>query len=400
MRVLKSVVIIPGLALSLFLAGCESPTEPPPQEWSLTNSVPAPKPNVASNTTWQTIPLVAKTNATPAHTNLPPRKISKPPIIYAFTSLNNWTAEQKLSAPLLLTKSPLTTYSVSSRQGVLVLAIGSREAVWNGVTFHLGFAPEFIDGQVAVHGLDLRKNFEPLLTDPPLAFPGTNRVIVIDPGHGGANAGTIAVNDHELEKDLTLDWARRLKPLLETNGWTVYLTRTDDFDVSLSNRVAFAEAHHADLFISLHFNSAAPDKKENGLETYCLTPQGMPSTLTRGNPDFWPQWFPNNNFDEENFQLAMRLHAAVLRASGEDDRGVRRARFMGVFHGNRHPAVLIEGGYLSNPAEAKKIEDGDFRQKLAEAVANALAGPKVQSLKPKVTDTITNGVINTPTNTP
>jgi len=386
MRVFKSAGILFSLALLFFVAGCESPTEPPPQEWSLTNSVPLLKTNV----TWQPIPTVAKTNAPTVRTNLPPPKPSKPPIIYAYTSLNNWTEEQKLSEPLLLTKSPLTTYSVSSKQGVLVLAIGSSEATWNGVTFHLGFAPEFIDGQVAVHGLDLRKNFEPLLTDPPLVFPGTNRVIVIDPGHGGANSGTIAVNDHYLEKDLTLDWARRLKPLLETNGWTVYLTRNSDFDVSLSNRVMFAEARHADLFVSLHFNSAAPDKKENGLETYCLTPQGMPSTLTRGNPDFTPEWFPNNAFDAENFQLAMRLHAAVLHASNEDDRGVRRARFMGVLHGNRHPAILIEGGFLSNPAEAKKIEDGDFRQKLAEAIADALATPKFLNPKPAVINTLTN----------
>jgi N-acetylmuramoyl-L-alanine amidase len=354
--------------LLLFVAGCETPTEPPPPVWSLTNSVPAPKRNFAL----QPIPLVVKTNVVAVKTNLPPVKVAKPPIIYAFTSLNNWTSEQKLSAPVLLTKSPLTTYSVSSKRGVLVLAIGSREATWNGVTFHLGFAPEFIDGQVAVHGLDLRKNFEPLLTDAPLDLSRTNRVIVIDPGHGGVNAGTISLLDGRLEKEFTFDLARRLKPLLETNGWTVWLTRTNDVDVSLSNRVAFAELHHADVFVSLHFNSAAPDKKENGLETYCLTPQGMPSTLTRGNPDFWSQWFPNNNFDEENFQLAMRLHAAVLHASGEDDRGVRRARFMGVLHGNRHPAILIEGGFLSNLAEAKKIEDSEFRQKLAEAIANAL----------------------------
>jgi N-acetylmuramoyl-L-alanine amidase len=297
---------------------------------------------------------------------------TKPPVIYAFTPLNNWAAAQKLSAPLLLTKSPLTTYSIGSRNGVLVFAIGSREATWNGAEFHLGYAPEFIDGQVFVHGLDLRKNFEPLLTDPPLALPATNRVIVIDPGHGGVNAGTVSPFDRRLEKEFTLDWARRLVPLLASNGWTVFLTRTGDADVALSNRVAFAEAHHADLFISLHFNSAAPDKKENGLETYCLTPQGMPSTLTRGNPDYLAQWFPNNAFDTENFQLAMRLHSAVLRASGEDDRGVRRARFMGVLHGHRHPAVLIEGGFLSNRSEADKIESEAFRQKLAEAIANAL----------------------------
>ena len=369
----KPVVILFGAALLLLLAGCATPVEPPPPEWSDTNAVPVPPKPV----TWQPIPVVTQTNAFATNppvirTNQPMVRAVKPPPIYAYTSLNRWAAEQKLGTPLLLTKSPLTTYSVSSRRGFLVLAIGSREATWNGVTCHLGFAPEFIDGQVFVHGLDLRTSFEPLLTDPPLRFPGTNRVIVIDPGHGGMNAGTICTFDGHTEKEFTLDWARRLAPLLVSNGWTVYLTRTTDVDVSLSNRVAFAESHHADLFISLHFNSAAPDKKESGLETYCLTPQGLPSTLTRGNPDFLSQWFPNNGFDGENFQLAIRLHTAVLRASGEEDRGVRRARFMGVLHGHHRPAILIEGGFLSNRAESSKIEAGDFRQHLAEAVANAL----------------------------
>jgi N-acetylmuramoyl-L-alanine amidase len=352
----------------VFLTGCMTPLEPPPQEWSATNGTNVP----AKPVTWQPIPVMP-TNPPPApRTNLPPAKIVKPPPIYTFTSLNRWAAEQKLGAPLLLSKSPLTTYSIGSKQGLLVLAIGSREATWNGVAFHLGHAPESIDGQVFVHGVDLRKNLEPLLTDPPLAFAGTNRVIVIDPGHGGINAGTVCPFDKRMEKEFTLDWARRLVPLLTSNGWTVFLTRTNDMDVSLSNRVAFAESRRADLFVSLHFNSAAPDKKQSGLETYCLTPQGIPSTLTRGNPDYISQWFPNNAYDMENIQLALRLHTALLRTSGEEDRGVRRARFMGVLHGQRRPAVLIEGGFLSNRAEADKIESPAFRQKLAEAVANAL----------------------------
>jgi N-acetylmuramoyl-L-alanine amidase len=375
--VFKPVVILFCAAALMLLAGCVAPGGEggPPQEWSDTNIVEVPVP--PRPVQWQPIPTVTKTN--PLTTNAPVFRTNqamaravKPPPIYAYTSLNRWAAEQKLSAPLLLTKSPLTTYSVSSKQGVFVLAIGSREATWNGVTCHLGFAPEFIDGQVYVYGLDLRKSFEPLLTDPPLNLGGTNRVIVIDPGHGGVNAGTICSFDGRMEKEFTLDWARRLVPLLVSNGWTVFLTRTSDVDISLSNRVAFAEAHHANVFISLHFNSAAPDKTESGLETYCLTPQGMASTLTRGNPDFWSEWYPNNAYDEENFQLAIRLHTAVLRASGEEDRGVRRARFMGVLHGHHHPAILIEGGFLSNRAESSKIEAGDFRQHLAEAVANAL----------------------------
>jgi N-acetylmuramoyl-L-alanine amidase len=179
--------------------------------------------------------------------------------------------------------------------------------------------------------------------------------------------------DGRYEKEFTLDWALRIAPLLEANGWQVFLTRTSDVDVALSNRVAFAEARQADVFISLHFNST-PDRDRNpgGLATFCLTPAGMPSSLTRNYADIWTQYFPNNAFDGENLQLAMRLQTTLLRATGEEDRGVRRARFIGVLHGQRHPAVLIEGGYLSNPHEAKLIATPEFRQKLAEAVAEAL----------------------------
>jgi N-acetylmuramoyl-L-alanine amidase len=254
----------------------------------------------------------------------------------------------------------------------MVLEIGSRDAAWNGTEIQLGFVPEFIDDQVFVHGLDLQKNLEPLLRGSPLEFG--NRVIVIDPGHGGANVGTHSVHDGRLEKEFTLDWALRLAPLLAANGWQVFLTRTGNVDIALSNRVTFAESHHADVFISLHFNAALyPNQRPApaGLETYCLTPTGMPSTLARG-PDIWSQVFPNNAFDAQNLQLAVCLHRAILRATGLEDRGVSRARFIGVLHRQYCPAVLIEGGYLSNPHEAKMIENPEFRQKLAQAVADAL----------------------------
>ena len=253
----------------------------------------------------------------------------------------------------------------------MVLEIGSQTAFWGGVEIHLGFDPQLIDNQVFVYGPDLQKNLEPLLCGSPLKF-GSNRTIVIDPGHGGGNTGAKSVLDGRLEKEFTLDWAKRLRPLLETNGWKVFLTRTSDVYVTNSDRVVFAEARHADLFVSLHFNSAAPDTKQAGLETYCLTPTGMPSTLTRGYTDFWSENFPNNAFDAENLQLAVRLQTALLDATSLEDRGVRRARFIDVLHGQRRPAVLIEGGYLSNPHEAALIETPEFRQKLAEAVAYAL----------------------------
>jgi N-acetylmuramoyl-L-alanine amidase len=289
-----------------------------------------------------------------------------------WTALYRWTAQHKIEAPHFLSNTPMTTYAVSSINGVMVLAIGSHEATWNGVEIHLAFEPQIIDGGIFLHGLDLQKNLEPLLCAPPLTF-STNRVIVIDPGHGGSNPGTVSVLDGRLEKEFTLDWARRLAPLLETNGWKVFLTRTSDVTVSNSDRVVFAEAHHADLFMSLHFNSTYDrDKNTGGLETYCITPTGMPSTLTRGYADPLSEHLPNNAFDAQNLQLAVRIHSALLHATGIEDRGVRRSRFNTVLRGQNRPAILIEAGYLSNPDEAKLIESAEYRQKLAEAVANAL----------------------------
>lgn len=361
-----------GLLILLLVAGCSTAPVAPATNWSAQNNVPKP----VSEPTNAVARPVLHSNVPPAvaKSNLPPAtNAARPAPIVTWSSLSEWAARHQLAPPHRIAESPLVEYAIASKNGVLVLGIGSREATWNGTEITLGFPPEFIDGQLFVHGLDLEKNFEPLLCDPPLEFRPSHRVIALDPGHGGMNSGTISVLDKRPEKEFTLDLARRLKPLLEAEGWTVYLTRTNDTDLALSNRVAFAEAHHADCFISLHFNSAAPDKKENGLETYCITPTGMPSTLTRGFADPLNEVLPNNAFDAQNLQFAVRLQGVIARATGEEDRGVRRARFIGVLRGEKRPAVLIEGGFLSNPAEAARIENPAFRQKLAEAIAHALA---------------------------
>jgi N-acetylmuramoyl-L-alanine amidase len=196
---------------------------------------------------------------------------------------------------------------------------------------------------------------------------------VIDPGHGGEDSGTRTFSGNRFEKEYTLDWAKRLGSLLASNGWQVWLTRTNDVDIALSNRVLFAEARKADLFLSLHFNSSSPDHAQSGLETYCLTPCGMRSTVTRSFSDDSSLSFTNNLFDSQNLVLAYRVHRALLQASGTQDRGVRRARFPGVLRNQQRPAILVEGGYLSNPREAERIADPAYRQKLAEGVARALS---------------------------
>jgi N-acetylmuramoyl-L-alanine amidase len=225
-------------------------------------------------------------------------------------------------------------------------------------------------------------------------------VVVIDPGHGGINAGARNVASGGWEKEYTLDWARRLAPLLEERGWKAFLTRTNDTDLSLGDRVAVAEAHHADLFISLHFNSSAESGHEQpGLETLCLTPTGMPSDITRDFPDNPREVFPNNAFDADNVRWAMRVQAALLKADGLADRGVRRARFPGVLRTQKRAAVLIEGGFLSNPTEARRIASAEHRQQLAEALARAFGETDVRGQKPEIRGQQTDAPVTNSTST-
>ena len=353
MPVLKSIHLLFAL---LLLAGCATHRRPEsPPDWSGTNAVPVAPPPVKPPAPCIPPPPVTTTNRfTPV-----------------WIPLELWTRSNGLTAPVRIPAGTQASYAITTPRGVLAIKTGSRNAHWDGMNLQLGYAPQETNGHLFVHSLDARKNLQPLLAA--VSFPaGSNRVIVIDPGHGGINAGARSILGFFYEKEYTLDWAKRIAPLLAKNGWTVFLTRTNDTDVSLSNRVAFAEAHRANLFLSLHFNSAGPNADANGLETYCLTPTGMPSTLTRDFEDNLSLVFPNNSFDEQNLQYAARLHRALLTVNGNLDRSICHARFMGVLRGQHRPAVLLEGGYLSNPREARHIADSTFRQKLAVAVAKAL----------------------------
>jgi N-acetylmuramoyl-L-alanine amidase len=359
LRVLKCGYLF--LALLFVLAGCSTApkhTAEPAQNW---------EPVAIQRPVFQTIPAIP--------TPTPPPPVAPPPAV-RFTEtwipLERWGRMSGLSVtPQPRSPGSPATCALNMPRGVLTVKSATRMAYWDGLQLQLGFAPRDTNNDLLVHNLDLRKNVQPLLENPlPLK---ANPVIVIDPGHGGGNTGARNAVDGRCEKEFTLDWALRLRSLLTAAGWRVFLTRTNDVEVPLGDRVAFAERQRADLFISLHFNSA-PDltPEQSGLETYCLTPTGMPSNLIRDFDDNVSLTYPNNAFDAQNLSYAVRLHRALLRVNGNTDRGVRRARFMGVLRGQNRPAVLLEGGYLSNPHEARLIGSPEYRQKLAEAVAGVL----------------------------
>lgn len=259
-------------------------------------------------------------------------------------------------------------FALMTPRGVLLLRTGSVLAEWGGMQVRLGFSPQLVGNQLFIHTLDLQKNIIPLIG--PVQDIAL-RSIVIDAGHGGKDSGTLSALAGKMEKEYALDWAKRLGSLMEAAGWQVFFTRTNDTYLTLQERVEFAEAQRAGLFVSLHFN-ATGGREHSGVETYCLTPRGMQSSVTRDYEDNASLFFPNNRFDSQNLQLAARVHREVVAAAGSQDRGVRRARFQTVLRGQNRPAILVEGGYLSNPREAALINTPEHRQKLAEAVAKAL----------------------------
>jgi N-acetylmuramoyl-L-alanine amidase len=349
----------------LVLAGCASSHE---RVGYADQPAFSPKEAVETEHITETQPLAPPPGTTPELLHPPTNRV-----MAAWIPLRRWSEEHKAGPVQRLTSGTVPTFALKAANGLLIVRAYDLVAYWNSMEIHLGFAPQIVNGQLVIHSLDLAKNIEPLLHL--LTLPErTNRIIVIDPGHGGSNLGTKSVSDGSYEKGFALDWAKRLAAIMETNGWKVLLTRTSDVDIALTNRVAFSDANKANLFVSLHFNAAPSptDHEEAGIETFCVTPTGMPSTLKREYEDDATLVFPNNRFDSENLQYATQVQRSLLKISGARDHGVRHARFMTVLRGQNCPAILVEGGYLSNPREAKRVADPAYRQKLAEAVAAAI----------------------------
>lgn len=292
----------------------------------------------------------------------------------SWIGLDAWAKALRLPNPILTMEGTNCIAKVKLPTGTLELRLGRHHARWENTVLWLCYAPTLIRGRCSIHGRDIKDTLWPILTDNGLPL-ATNSVIVIDPGHGGANPGARNVVTGHWEKEYTLDWALRLKRILENLGWHVYLTRTNDTDLALEARAAIADAVDAGLFLSLHFNDSNGKPAESGIETYCLTPSGLPSAVTRSANEQMTVSYPNNVHDTENIRAAFRVHRALVARTGAVDRGVRRARFMTVLRNQRRPAILIEGGYLSNPHEARMIARPAYREALAMAVAEAIGSP-------------------------
>lgn len=174
--------------------------------------------------------------------------------------------------------------------------------------------------------------------------PKDFRTVIIDAGHGGRDSGAVSKSTGQKEKDLTLDMARRIQAKLSGNFRTI-LMRSDDTFIDLDERVIRANRHGDAILISMHFNSGPSAIR--GPETY-----------------YWRV---------DSHGLAVRFQQAMSSVSpGEaGNRGLVRRRLR-LTRNPEIPCVLLEGGYLSHPAESRLIAEPAYRDRLASAIASAI----------------------------
>jgi N-acetylmuramoyl-L-alanine amidase len=255
----------------------------------------------------------------------------------------------------------------SDQRGIRAQA-GTSELFINGVRFFTSF-PILSNGtDDLISATDVSKVIEPVLRPSRISGAQPVETIVIDPGHGGIDQG--AANSWGNEKDFTLDVALRAREALLNAGFKVEMTRSSDTAVSLEDRVNFANRFTRAVLISIHFNSSNGGA---GLETYALAPEGTLSNASSENHAAVSdvRWYPGNARDGTNIALAAAVHACALRQLHMTDRGIRHARFH-VLRGVNIPALLVEGGFLSDSAEGQRIATPQFRQQLGEAIAQGV----------------------------
>jgi len=265
------------------------------------------------------------------------------------------------------------TFQLSGASAKISFSVDSREAQVNGVGVWLSFPVALREGAAWLAQVDIQTALQPLLWPPRNRSGATLKSVCLDPGHGGKDPGN-KVGPY-LEKKYTLLLAQEVERQLVRAGLKVTLTRASDTFIDLGDRPEAAKRKNADLFVSLHFNSAESSRTVvRGAEVYCLTPAGASSTNAKGEGGGAGS-FPGNRHNEKNLFLAYQVQKALTRNLAVEDRGVRRARFA-VLRDATMPAVLIEAGFMSHPEEGKRIFDVGYRRQMARAIVAGLLAYK------------------------
>jgi N-acetylmuramoyl-L-alanine amidase len=282
-----------------------------------------------------------------------------------FLSIDNIAKFYRFPDPAINGKN----VDLNNGKNELQFHLDSREMLINGVRNWLSYPVLVHDGKIVVSRIDLAKTLEPQLRPNMIKQLGRVRTVVLDPGHGGFDRG--AISGYGYEKDYALDLARQLRPLLQAKGFRVIMTRESDVFVPLELRARIANATGDSIFVSLHFNATDRDPIATGFEIYSLTPRGAPSTYEDGLTFAAISIQNGTEADAASVELSSCIYHSLLGQIGEFDRGIKRARFA-VLRLTKIPAVLIEGGFLTERGESRLIANPEWRKKLADAICSGI----------------------------
>ncbi len=177
-----------------------------------------------------------------------------------------------------------------------------------------------------------------------------DRLIVVDPGHGGNDPGTSSKSGIK-EKDIALKISLKLRDKLERAGYgKVLMTRDTDKTLVLKDRPKFANDNYADLFVSIHGNSVSGNSSVKGIEVL-YTPKA-----------------DNYMKGDQQTHLARLVQDELIKATGTSNRGIKKRPNLVVIRDTKMPSILVETGFLSNPTEASKLNSDSYQDLVAEAI--------------------------------
>lgn len=216
------------------------------------------------------------------------------------------------------------------------------------------------------------------------------KIVVLDPGHGGKDPGAIGRSYRTYEKNITLSMGKELKKQLEAKGFKVYMTRSTDIFIPLRKRVAIARSYHADLFISIHADSAA-NRSARGLSVYTLSETASDKEAAalaerENKADIIDGMdFSDNSPEINDVLISLSQNDSRNKSSKFAGYVVNEMRQKVKLVSNAHkfagfavlkapdiPSVLIELGYLSNYTEEKSLRQPAYRRKLGEAITKSV----------------------------
>ncbi len=200
-----------------------------------------------------------------------------------------------------------------------------------------------------------------------------DKIIVIDPGHGGSDPGTSGkVNGKTYtEKEVVLDIGTKAsKYISQDSRFKVYMTRTDDTFIQLYDRPAFSTHLGADMFISIHAN-ASTSAIPNGIDTFYFDVQKEDEKYLNSKNVNVTDYRKGVTADSKAFAQVMQKN--LISTTGLVDRGYKHADYA-VLRQNEVPAILIETGFMSNPEDMAKLADDAYRTKVAKSIADTVIG--------------------------